>query len=126
MIRRMIALVVIGAVVFMPSFSPLTRQEWVSRASWYGGDERLHRRTAMGQRFDPEAFEAAMWGVPLGSLVQVTNQENGRSVVVRVTDRGPARRFGNRVIDLTRRSFAELAPLRSGLISVRVQRFPLP
>ena len=64
-----------------------------------------------------------MWGVSLGAVVNVTNLENGRSVIVRITDRGPARRLRKRrVIDLTRRAFAELAPLRQGLIPVVVQR----
>lgn len=76
----------------------------------------------MGHRFNPEALEAAMWDIPFGSLVRVTNVENGRSIVVRITDRGPARRFHKRVIDLTRRAFAELALLQQGLIPVAVER----
>jgi rare lipoprotein A len=91
-------------------------------ASWYGGGERLNKHVAMGHRFDPESLEAAMWDVPLGSKMKITNLENGRTVIVRVTDRGPNRRFGNRIIDLTRGSFAKLAPLRQGLIRVRVEK----
>jgi len=94
----------------------------VGLASWYGGGEPLNPYVAMGHRFDPEATEAAMWDIPLGSLVKVTNLENHRSIVVRITDRGPARRFGNRVIDLTRGSFMRLAPLAQGLIPVAVQQ----
>lgn len=89
-------------------------------ASWYGGGEPLNTHVAMGRRFNPEALEAAMWDVPLGSSVKVTNLETGRSIVVRVTDRGPARRL-SRAIDLTRASFARLAPLERGLIPVRIQ-----
>jgi rare lipoprotein A len=95
---------------------------WSGLASWYGGKERLNKHVAMGHKFNPEAMEAAMWDVPLGSTIRVTNLENGRSVTVRVTDRGPSRRLRNRVVDLTRRSFAQLAPLGKGLISVRVER----
>ena len=96
---------------------------WVGLASWYGGGEPLNRRVAMGHRFDPEAPEAAMWDVPFGTLVKVTNAENGRSIVVRITDRGPARWFRKRrAIDLTRRAFAEIAPLRQGLVPVVVER----
>ena len=90
-------------------------------ASWYGGGERLNKHVAMGHRFDPEALEAAMWDVPLGSKVKITNLDNGKTIVVRITDRGPNRRFGNRIVDLTRGSFAKLAPLRQGLIRVRVE-----
>ena len=93
-------------------------------ASWYGGGEPLNTHVAMGSRFDPESAEAAMWGVPLGFVVKVTNLENNRSIFVRITDRGPAKRLGDRVIDLTRGSFRRLAPLSQGLIPVVVQRIP--
>ena len=98
-------------------------EEWAGLASWCGGGERLNRHTAMGRRFHPKSFEAAMWDVPLGALVRVTNRDTGRSIVARVTDRGPARRLRKtRVIDLTRGAFAQLAPLRQGLVPVTVQR----
>lgn len=112
----------------LPSLRPAVRQtDAASRrigiASWYGGGERLNRHVAMGHRFDPEALEAAMWDVPFGTLVKVTNMENGRSIVVRITDRGPARRFRKRrAIDLTRRAFAEIAPLRQWLVPVVVEQ----
>ena len=93
-------------------------------ASWYGGGEPLNTHVAMGSRFNAEAAEAAMWDIPLGSVVKVINLQNNRSIVVRITDRGPAKRFGNRVIDLTRGSFSQLAPLSQGLIPVVVQRIP--
>ncbi len=102
--------------------APATR--WSGVASWYGGGERLHSHVAMGPRFDPEALEAAMWDVPVGSMVKVTNVENGRVVIVRVTDRGPARRLDRRVIDLTRGAFMTLAPAQRGLIPVIVQQVP--
>jgi len=91
-------------------------------ASWYGGGEPLQTHVAMGHRFDPDALEAAMWDMPFGSAVRVTNLENGRSVVVRVTDRGPARRLDDRIIELTRASCARIAPLEQGLVRVRVER----
>lgn len=99
-----------------------TLGSWSGLASWYGGGEPLNTHVAMGHRFDPEALEAAMWDVPFGSTIEVTNLENGRSIVVRITDRGPAHRFGDRVIDLTRGSFARLAPLERGLIPVHLKR----
>ena len=133
MARWVMAVVLVGVSVSMASLSqqtqvsrrsrPAMRQAWVGLASWCGGGERLHRYAAGGRRFNPEAVEAAMWDVPLGSLVSVTNRDTGRSIVVRVTDRGPRRRLRKRrVIDLTRGAFAQLAPLRQGLIPVTVQR----
>ena len=94
----------------------------IGLASWYGGGEPLNPLVAMGHPFDPEAAEAAMWDIPLGSSVKVTNLQNHRSIVVRITDRGPARRLEGRVIDLTRGAFRRLAPLSQGLIPVTVQQ----
>jgi rare lipoprotein A len=68
-------------------------------ASWYGPN--FHgRRTANGEVFDETALTAAHPTLPLSSLVQVTNLENGREVIVRITDRGPF--VGERLIDLSR------------------------
>ncbi len=70
-------------------------------ASWYG--DRFHgRRTANGERFDMGGFSAAHRSFPLPSYVRVTNVSNGRSIVVRVNDRGPY--HGGRVIDVSRRT----------------------
>ncbi len=67
------------------------------RASWYGpGFEG--RRTASGERFQPQAMTAAHRSLPFGSRVRVTHVSTGRSVVVRINDRGPF--HGNRIIDL--------------------------
>lgn len=68
-------------------------------ASWYG--PQFHgQRTASGEVFDQEALSAAHPTLPIPSLVQVTNLENGREVIVRVNDRGPF--VGQRLIDLSR------------------------
>jgi rare lipoprotein A len=70
-------------------------------ASWYG--PQFHgQRTANGEIFDQEALTAAHPTLPIPSLVQVTNLENGREVIVRVNDRGPF--VGERLIDLSRRA----------------------
>jgi rare lipoprotein A len=89
-------------------------------ASWYG--ER-HRglRMANGQPFDPDKLTAASWFYELGTKVVVTHEN--RTVVVEVTDRGPARslvRMG-RKIDLSRAAFAKLADPDLGLIDVTVR-----
>ncbi|MBV8772040.1 MAG: septal ring lytic transglycosylase RlpA family protein, partial [Deltaproteobacteria bacterium] len=67
-------------------------------ASWYGPGYD-GRRTASGERFDPNRLTAASKTLPLGSVVRVTNLENGRSVNVEVNDRGP--RLWNRSLDLS-------------------------
>lgn len=70
-------------------------------ASWYGPGFQ-GRRTASGERFNSYTYTAAHRFYPLGSRVLVTNHSNGRSVVVRINDRGPF--VGGRVIDLSRAS----------------------
>lgn len=95
-------------------------------ASWYGEDHR-GRLMANGKKFDPDRLTAASWFYPLGARVRVTtrNRHNQtRSVIVRITDRGPARELvnGGRIIDLTHAAFQQLASPDRGLVAVEVQR----
>jgi len=92
-------------------------------ASWYGGKEKLNRYTASGEIFDPEGYTCASWYYPFETYLKVTNLRNGKSVIVRVNDRGPAKRLG-RIIDLTKRAFSEIEDLRRGLIRVKVEKIP--
>lgn len=87
-------------------------------ASWYG--KRFHRRkTANGEWYDMNAFTAAHKTFPLPSYAKVTNVTTGKSLVVRVNDRGPF--VGNRIIDLSRRSADFLGTKNKGTATVRVQ-----
>lgn len=74
--------------------------------------------TASGERFNPNAMTAAHRTLPFGTKVQVTNLRNGRSVVVRINDRGPFIR--SRVIDVSRAAASELGFTGRGLTQVRV------
>ena len=91
------------------------------RASWYG---EKHRDLPManGQRFNPDKLTAASWFFDFGTKVVVTHAH--RSVVVEITDRGPAKRLLNegRKIDLSRAAFAKLADPDLGVIAVTVRR----
>ena len=92
-------------------------------ASWYGRD--FHgKRTANGEIYDMHALSAAHTALPMPTLVRVTNLENGRSVVVRVNDRGPF--VKNRLIDLSYAAARELGFDRKGTARVRVQTLDLP
>lgn len=87
-------------------------------ASWYG--PTFHgQATASGEAFDQEALTAAHPTLPIPSLVQVTNLENGREIIVRVNDRGPF--VGERLIDLSRRSAEVLGFERQGQARVHVR-----
>lgn len=84
-------------------------------ASYYG-DELAGNRTASGERFDPADFTAAHRTLAFGSKVRVTNLANGKSVVVRVNDRGPWGR--GRVIDISHAAAKEIGMHRSGTARV--------
>lgn len=80
-------------------------------ASYYG--RRFHGRpTASGEKFDMNAMTAAHRTLPFGSLVEVTNPRNGKTVTVRINDRGPF--HGNRVIDVSRAAATELGLIGPG------------
>ncbi|WP_374382721.1 septal ring lytic transglycosylase RlpA family protein [Dongia sp.] len=87
-------------------------------ASWYGPG--FHEKaTANGETYDENALTAAHKTLPMPSLVRVTNLENGRSIVVRVNDRGPF--VNNRIIDMSRRGAQLLGFEQNGTAKVRVQ-----
>lgn len=87
--------------------------------SWYGGASMFGRRFANGERFEETHLTAAAQSLPFGTLVRVTVNDTGRSVVVRITDR--FREHKNRVLDLSRAA-AEILGIKSrGLASVKVE-----
>lgn len=86
-------------------------------ASYYGADF-AGRRTANGEEFHPELMTAAHPTLPLGSIIRVTNTLNGRSVVLRVNDRGPY--IGGRVVDVSRRAAEELRMKQAGVVHVEI------
>ena len=113
----------IGGLILGLLFMSTAKGETVTMiglASWYGGGEKLNKYTASGDVFDPEALTCAVWAVPFGTYLRVTNLGNGCSVLVKVNDRGPAKRLG-RLLDLSQRAFSEIAPLKEGLIKVKVE-----
>ena len=86
--------------------------------SWYGA--AFHDRpTASGERFDSNDFTMAHPTLPFGTEVKVTNLRNGRSVVVRVNDRGP--HVGQRIADLSHAAAAQIGMLRRGVVRARIE-----
>ena len=97
------------------SFAPGTRI--VGLASWYG--QRHHgQATASGELFDMNKLTAAHRSMPFGTRLKVTNVENGRSVVVRVNDRGPW--VKDRVIDVSRAAARTLGMAGEGVARVEI------
>jgi rare lipoprotein A len=98
--------------------TPEPGYEQTGTASWYG--PTFHgQRTASGEVFDQEALTAAHPTLPIPSLVQVTNLENGREIIVRVNDRGPF--VGGRLIDLSRGAAEALDFEQAGHARVHVR-----
>ena len=94
------------AVAFFHPASPALAQ--CGKASWYAEQGR----TASGERMNPGARTAAHRTLPFGTLVEVENLRNGRTVVVRINDRGPFVR--GRVLDLSKAAASNIGMIRSG------------
>ena len=118
-----------GAVVQSPSYYPpvtsrpataaTSRPSHIVRASWYGPGFQ-GRRTTSGEVFNEHSFTAASRTLPLGSRVRVTNLSTGRSVVVKVNDRGPFVR--GRSLDLSQAAARRIGVTHAGVAEVRVTR----
>jgi len=93
-------------------------------ASYYS-DGLAGKPTASGEPYDPGALTAAHRTLPFGTRIRVTRLDNGRSVVVRVNDRGP---FGrrDRILDLSRAAAERLRMIRAGVVPVRIEVLELP
>ena len=90
-------------------------------ASWYGA-EHHGKKTASGEPFDMHALTAAHPTLPFGSRVVVTNLKNGRSVAVRINDRGPT--IPGRGIDLSYAAARALGAVGAGVVPVRIAPAP--
>ena len=105
------------------------RKKPATVASWYG-EEHRGKLMANGHRFDPDKMTAASWFYPLGTQVEVTvnspvyRNSAPPSVLVTITDRGPARRLvrNGRKIDLAHAAFKQLADPDAGLVEVTIAR----
>ncbi|MGB9824543.1 MAG: septal ring lytic transglycosylase RlpA family protein [Candidatus Hydrothermia bacterium] len=87
-------------------------------ASYYG-KEFKGRRTASGEIFDPEKLTAAHPRLPFNTYVKVTNLENGRSVIVRINDRGPFK--NGRIIDVSQKAAEILGFKNRGICKVKIE-----
>ncbi|CAN5855491.1 hypothetical protein BH23GEM9_BH23GEM9_35170 [soil metagenome] len=87
-------------------------------ASYYA-NSLAGRRTASGERYDPASLVAAHRHLPFGTLLRVVNPANGRSVEVRVIDRGPFTQ--GRVLDVSRGAAEALGIIRQGIAPVRIE-----
>ena len=113
--------ITLGLQPIMSTADPVLQTQ-SGKASYYG--KRFHgKKTASGERFDQKALVAAHPSWPFGTLVRVTNKKNGRSVKVRIVDRGPAKKARRRgvIIDLSTKAAKTLAFLKQGIAQVRLE-----
>jgi rare lipoprotein A len=118
-----ILIVLIAAVFSLNNVGEVATSPTIIKgmASWYSQDDAgILLTTANMERFDDSELTCAIWGLPFNTILKVTNLENGKSVIVRVNDRGPAKRL-NRAIDLTKQAFSKIADLEKGLADVSVE-----
>lgn len=87
-------------------------------ASYYG-EKWNGRRTSNGEVFNTNLLTAAHRSLPFGTIVRVTNQSNGKSVIVRINDRGPFKK--GRVIDLSKAAFESIESINRGLTRVKLE-----
>ena len=103
-----------------PPPPPVAAEQIGSGKASYYGKQHHNKLTASGERFDQHSLTAAHRTLPFGTKVRVINTRNGKSVVVRINDRGPCVR--GRVIDLSKAAFESIASTRAGVIPVRLER----
>ena len=103
-------------------YTPMTKVSsfvQTGNASWYGN--QFHgRKTSSGERYNMNALTAAHKTLPIPSYARVTNTKNGKSVIVRVNDRGPF--HGNRVIDVSKAAAQQLGFINQGTAHVKVEQ----
>src|SRR3984893_347405 len=105
-----------AATIKAPKAARSSKTQFVGTASWYG-KQHQGRKMANGTRFDRHKLTAASWYFPLGTTVRVVNLQNGESVVVTITDRGPNLRL-HRILDLSQAAADQLGYVGQGLTSV--------
>lgn len=116
-----LVLLMLSGMMGCQSKPPVVRPpayESVGLASFYG--KKFHgRKTASGERFNMYAMTAAHKGLPFGAKVRVTHLQNGRSVTVRINDRGPFAK--GRIIDLSYAAAKRLGMIAQGVAKVRIR-----
>ena len=104
----------------LSAFAPKRQHEGMveyGKASWYGAEQGNH--TASGERFNENRLTAAHRHLPFGTIIRVTDQMNGRTVDVRINDRGPWK--GGRILDVTSAAADVLQMKRAGVVPVKIE-----
>ncbi|MEO1114920.1 MAG: septal ring lytic transglycosylase RlpA family protein [Pseudomonadota bacterium] len=114
-LRPFVALSAVSALLLFPATAQANDAfQQCGKASWY----KLGGTTASGERANPQGLTAAHRTLPFGTMVDVTNLANGKTVTVRINDRGPFAK--GRVIDVTLAAAKQLGFVQKGITKVRV------
>ena len=121
--KRLFLLIIATLTVGCTSLPIKSPPSWIGykengKASFYAMKYQF-RKTASGERFNQLSNTAAHKKIPLGSKVKVTNIQNGKSVIVKINDRGPF--VKGRIIDLTRVAFSRIGDTGLGVIDVKIE-----
>lgn len=111
---RILNFTFVAAAIMLANIQPAAAQ--CGKASWYA----LRSKTASGEMMNPSAMTAAHRSMRFGSKVLVTNKRNGRSVVVRINDRGPF--VKGRIIDVSKAAAHKLGFVSSGHTNICIQK----
>jgi len=126
--KKMVAVIIVCvtlpfATVYAEGFLPNGKDCVTGMASWYSRSDRgIRKITANMETFCDKKNTCAVWNLPFNTIVRVTNLLNGKSIVVRVNDRGPAKHLvrKGRIIDLTKSAFSKIAAPGHGLIPIQI------
>ena len=113
-----------GSYAHKITASPSARLIKTGKASWYSRHSpKINKRTASNEIFNDKDMTCAIWGVDFDRKIKVTNRANGKSIIVRVNDRGPHARYvrKGRIIDLTLAAFQKLGAPKNGLLDVEIE-----
>jgi rare lipoprotein A len=101
-----------------PNAAQKTAKVQKGEASWYGNANK-GKKTASGEKFDPNASTAAHPSLPLGTEIEVTNLENGKETTLTVNDRGPKTK--GRVLDVSKKGAQDLGFTKDGTAQVKIE-----
>lgn len=116
--RRFLAGLAATLALSFVQAEPVQAQEETGKIAWYG-QKFAGRKTASGERFNPNAMTMAHKTLPFGTRVKVTNPKNNRSVTLRVNDRGPTKE--GLLGDVSQAAAQRLGMLRAGVIEAKLE-----
>jgi rare lipoprotein A len=123
MARKLLFLAFCSIMTGCTTVQPKVGSSWIgfseSGLASYYADKHQNRKTANGELYKHNLKTAAHKKLPFGSNVKVTNMSNGKSVIVKINDRGPF--VKGRVIDLSKSAFSSIGSTSSGLINVKIE-----